>query len=976
MRIDLLDSLGKSLAGEWYQDPLWRSIYATDASVYREVPLAVAVPKDENDLKNLVTFADTHGFSLIPRAGGTSLAGQCVGNGIVVDVSKFMNQILEFNPEERWVRVQPGVIRDDLNRFLQPHGLFFSPVTSTSNRAMIGGMVGNNSSGQTSIEYGSTREHVREIRALLSDGSSVVFEPLSAAAFEAKTQLDTLEGDLYRQVQQLLQDPMNRDSIAQEFPKKSIHRRNTGYALDMLLEQQPFSSSGPAFNFCSLLCGSEGTLALATEIVLSLDPLPLPEEVIVCLHFADVQQSMYATRIAMEMAPSACELMDKVILDCTKSNLEQAKNRFFIEGDPITLLMVEFRAERLADAEAKAAELIERVRTAGLGYAYPIVRAPHTGKVWELRKAGLGVMGNLPGDPKGVACIEDAAVAVEDLPHYIAEIEEMAKRYDQEMVYYAHAGAGEIHIRPILNLKTAEDQQVFYDMSREAALLVKKYGGSLSGEHGDGRVRSEFIPLVLGEHNYHLLRQVKQAWDPKNIFNPGKIVDPVPMKGSFRYEAGQETPEWDTVMDFSPEGGYLRMVEKCNGVGACRKTSVSGGTMCPSYMATRAEKDTTRGRANALREFLSGDQSGNPFDHPEVMEVLKYCLSCKGCTNECPSSVDMSSLKAEFTHQYYQSHQRPLSDLAFGYIGALGKVATAFPTLANLPLQQPVLSKWVKRALGVAPQRTLPAFAKTTLRGWYRKNYRGLPEQVQKKGELFLFCDEFTNYQDAEVGIKAVELLVQLGYEVHLTDHADSGRAFLSKGLLTQAKKVANENIRHFSGKLSASKPLVGVEPSAILSFRDEYLRLANDKTAAAALQGHVLLLEEFLMAEAQKGNIAATDFSSEAREVYVHGHCHQKALAGVDPTAFILSLPENYTVRVIPSGCCGMAGSFGYEADKYELSMQIGELVLFPTLRKTQENSIIAAPGTSCRHQIKDGIGRTAKHPAEILLDALKAKK
>lgn len=969
---DIFDLFGRSLEGEWHPDPLWRSIYATDASVYRELPLAVALPKNEADLKKLIHFASQHQLSLVPRAGGTSLAGQCVGNGIVVDVSRFMNKILDFNAEERWVKVQPGVIRDDLNRFLKPHGLFFSPVTSTSNRAMIGGMVGNNSSGQTSIEYGSTREHVLAIRALLSDGSEVIFENLDATVFAEKLQQDDMEGQLYRQIQEMLDNPANRNSIEKEFPKKSIHRRNTGYALDMLLDRQPFSPDGAAFNFCSLICGSEGTLALATEITLSLDPLPLPEEVIVCLHFSDVLQSMRATGIAMQMAPSACELMDKVILDCTKSNLEQAKNRFFIEGDPVTLLMVEFRANKIAEAEARAAELISRVKEAGLGYAYPIVRAPHTEKVWELRKAGLGVMGNLPGDPKGVACIEDTAVAVEDLPDYIAEIEELGKKYNQQMVYYAHAGAGEIHVRPILNMKTAADQQVFYDITRETAELVKKYGGSMSGEHGDGRVRSEFIPLVLGEENYALLKQVKQTWDPQNIFNPGKIVDPVPMKSAFRYEAGQETPEWDTVMDFSPEGGYLRMVEKCNGVGACRKTPDSGGTMCPSYMATRQEKDTTRGRANALREFLSGNKPQNPFDHEEVFEALKYCLSCKGCTNECPSSVDMSSLKAEFTHQYYQSHRRPLSDLAFGNIGRLGKLASLVPGLANFPLRQPLVAGFVKRVLGVARERSIPAFAKTTVREWYRRYYSEWAPAANPKGEIYLFCDEFTNYQDAEIGIKAVQLLTKLGYRVELTNHADSGRAFLSKGLLDQAKNTADANVRHFAPLLTAEKPLIGIEPSAILTFRDEYIRLASDKAAALELQDKVFLLEEFLVAEAKKGNITAADFSTKQRAIHLHGHCHQKALAGVDPTAFILSLPQNYTVQVIPSGCCGMAGSFGYEKDKYELSMQIGEMVLFPAVRKTSESCIIAAPGTSCRHQILDGTGRIARHPAEILLEAL----
>lgn len=967
-----LKKLNNQLEGELHQNQLWRSIYATDASVYRKLPTAVAMPKNKEDLKKIIHFARENRLSLIPRAGGTSLAGQCVGSGMVVDVSKYFNQIVELNVEERWVRVQPGIVRDQLNHYLKPHGLFFSPVTSTASRAMIGGMVGNNSCGTTSIVYGSTRDHAISLTTLLSDGSECVFEALDQQAFDNKRKGDSLESRLYQQIFEILSPPGNQAEIHNEYPKKSIHRRNTGYAIDLLLDQQPFAEEGPPFNFCTLLCGSEGTLAFTTEIKLNLDPLPLPEEIVVCLHFESVVEAMKATQIAMTLPLTACELIDKVILDCTKANVELRKNRFFVQGDPGAILLVEFRSLLLKEAEANADELIAKIKSAGLGYAFPKVFAPQTKKVWELRSSGLGVLANLPGDAKSLAFIEDTAVALEDLPKYIEEFEQIMDRYGQQSVYYGHAGAGELHLRPILDLKKAEDQQLFYDISRAIADLVKKKEGSLSGEHGDGRVRAEFIPMMIGKKNYELLRQIKQTWDPDNIFNPGKIVDAPPMKGDFRYEANQTTPDYQTVMDFSEAGGYIRMIEKCNGVGACRKLPETGGTMCPSYMATRNEKDTTRARANALREFMGKTTNGNPFDSQEIFDILKYCLSCKGCTNECPSNVDMSALKAEFLHQYYQTHRRPLSDLAFGNIGRLGKLATQTAMVANWTMSNSFTGGIIKKILGVAPQRSLPAFSNGSLRQWYQKNYSRLPKVNPPKGSLYFFCDDFSNYQDTEIGIKAIQLLVKLGYDAQLVPHVGSGRAPLSKGLLTLAKRLANENVNLFSALVTTNKPLVGIEPSAILTFRDEYLRLADEKIRAAQLKPHVFLFEEFLFREMQKGNISCDDFTDRSQHILLHGHCHQKAIAGVDASAFVLGLPSNYEVEVIPSGCCGMAGSFGYEKANYELSMQIGELVLFPAVRQADEATIIAAPGTSCRHQIFDGTRRQALHPLEILWNAM----
>lgn len=968
-------TLADQLEGELHLSDLWRTLYATDGSVYRQLPEAVVLPKSVEDIRAVIRFAIEWGIPVIPRAAGTSLAGQVVGEGMVVDISRYFNQILEVNAAEAWVRVQAGVIRDELNQYLKPFGLFFGPNTSTANRCMIGGMVGNNSCGSTSIVYGSTRDHVVALKTILSDGSQVTFQSLTAEAFNEKCALDTLEGKLYRQLREALSDPARQEAIRQHFPKEGIQRRNTGYAIDLLLRSNVFTPGGPDFNACSLLCGSEGTLAFTTEIKLHLSPLPAPEEVVLCAHFDSIDESMRAVQVAMAHHPTACELMDKIILDLTKQNLEQQKNRFFVEGDPAAILMIEFRGQSQEEAEAQADALIDAFRAAGFGYAFPKVLAPATKKIWDLRKAGLGILGNLPGDPKAVACIEDTAVEISDLPDYIAEFSRMMEGFGQEAVYYAHAGAGEIHLRPILDLKQKRDRQLFYDITFATALLVKKYRGSLSGEHGDGRVRAPFIPDMIGADNYQLLREIKQTWDPLGIFNPGKIVDAPPMNSTLRYEEGQDTLVHDTVFDFSEVGGLLRMAEKCNGSGDCRKLSFAGGVMCPSYQATKEEKDTTRGRANVLREFLTRNTKENPFDHPEIGQAMDLCISCKGCTAECPSNVDMSTLKAEFQYQYYKSHRVPFRSRFFSQISRINHLGAQLPGLSNFFLSNKWAGGWIKKLLGVAAQRSLPTFSPQSLWKWWKREGQHLSVHAPRGKQVYLFCDEFTNYNEAEIGKKAVEILLRLGYEVQIIQHAESGRAAISKGLLDTAYRLAQANVQTFAALIDDQTPLLGIEPSAILTFRDEYPRLlrGSEQEKAKNLAKNCFLMDEFLAAEAEVGAIRPEQFHNDPKTILLHGHCHQKALSEVAQSAFLLSLPANYTVEIIPSGCCGMAGSFGYEKEHYEVSMKIGELVLFPAIRKTSEHTIIAAPGTSCRHQIMDGTRRQAVHPVEVLWTALK---
>ena len=965
-----LQSLADTLHGDLFFDNTIRTLYATDASSYREMPLAVAIPKTKADIARLISFAASNNTSLIPRTAGTSLAGQVVGNGIVVDVSKNFTKIIELNKEEGWVRVEPGVIRDELNLFLKPHGLFYGPETSTANRAMMGGMVGNNSCGSNSVIYKSTREHLLEVTAFLSDGSEVVFNTISNDDFHAKCELTTLEGKLYKSLRSMLSNYDNQQEIRKEFPKKSIVRRNTGYAIDILVDASPFTAGGPAFNFCNLIAGSEGTLAFITEIKLQVVPAPAKETGLLCVHFNTIDESLRANLIGLKYNPSASELIDHYILECTKENKEQSKNRFFVEGDPGAILVIEFVRETKEEILALTNAVEADMRAAGLGYHFPVLFGTDTKKIWTLRKAGLGLLSNLPGDEKAVPVIEDTAVDVNDLPAYIRDFNELLKKHGLYSVHYAHAGSGEIHLRPIINLKTVEGNQLFRTIAEEVATLVKKYNGSLSGEHGDGRLRGEFIKQMVGEKNYKLLREVKYTWDPKGIFNPNKIVDTPSMNSMLRYEPGQSTPAFETIFRFHKQD-ILQHAEQCNGSGDCRKTHLSGGTMCPSYMATRDEKDTTRARANILREFLTHSTQQNRFNHKEIYDVMSLCLSCKACKSECPSNVDMAKLKAEFLQHYYDANGVPFRSKLIANFTASAKLGSIAPGIYNFVMQNKTLGGIIKRAVGFAVERSMPTISKQTLMAWYRKNYVAPQHPIKR---VYLFCDEFTNYNDAHIGIKAVQLLTALGYDAVIPVHEESGRTWLSKGLVRKAKIIANKNIELLSAVVSDKSPLIGIEPSAILTFRDEYPDLATDKNLEAAenLAHHSFYIDEFIAKEIQAGNITKEVFTTNAKTIVLHGHCQQKAVGSLADSVTALSLPANYTVQTIPSGCCGMAGSFGYEKEHYDVSMKIGELVLFPSVRKNASSCTVAAPGTSCRHQIKDGTGEKALHPIEILLEAL----
>ncbi len=960
-------TFSKNFAGEFYFNDLYKKMYATDASVYRMMPQAVAFPENEEGIKQLIDFALKNNLSLIPRAAGTSLAGQCVGIGIVVDVSKHFTNIISVDKRKKTVTVQPGVIRDELNAFLKPYGLFFGPNTSTSNRCMIGGMVGNNSSGTTSIQYGVTRDKIISLKGFLSNGEGVFFSELTEKEFTEKTKLNTFEGNIYKKIDALLSSKENQKEILKHFPKPEIHRRNTGYALDTLLSFKRFGGTKNTVNLAKLLCGSEGTLVFTSEITLQLDTLPPKHNAMVVAQYASLKKCLNDVNLVMQHDLFTCEMMDDVILNCTKNNKKYKQYRFFIEGNPKALLMLEVCDETEKGLHQKTHNLLKTLQQSGLSYAYPVLKGKQIHQALALRKAGLGLLGNMVGDKKAVACIEDTAVALPDLPKYIEEFTALMQRFNQQAVYYAHAGAGELHLRPILNLKKQEEVTDFREITTQVAHLVKKYKGSFSGEHGDGIVRSEFLPFLIGEKNYQILKEIKTVFDPDFVFNKGKIIQPFKMDASLRYKADKLVPAIKTLTDFSDSHGVLRLVEKCNGSGDCRKPASLGGVMCPSYQATKNEKDSTRARANVLREVLTNNSQLNKFNSDEIKLVLDLCLSCKACATECPSNVDIARVKAEFLYQYNKENRVPLAIKLIAKSSALNKKAYKNKRISNFIFKNKITSSVLKKITGIAQERSLPLFSSEKLLIKTK-----LDKKPDKEVKIFLLIDEFTKYYDVNIANDALFLLTKLGYKVKVISHLDSARALLSKGFLKEAKKEIDTNIAFFKDKLNDKHVLVGLEPSAVLGFRDDYLHLTSDKKSAEKIAKHTFLIEEFLASEAKKGVISALQFTLDTAVLKIHTHCHQKALSNQKVTFDILNLPENYKPTIVPSGCCGMAGSFGLEKENYEVSMQIGNLKLFPTIRKTPEKTIIVANGTSCRHQIKDGTQRIALHPVTVLRNAL----
>ena len=953
----LVQELKSRVAGEVRFDKMTRLLYSTDASIYQMEPIGVVIPRSAEDVIAVVETANRYGVPLLPRGGGTSLAGQTVGHALIMDFSKYMRGVVEVNPEEGWVRTQPGIILDELNHYLEPCGMLFAPDPSTSNRGNVGGALGNNSCGAHSIVWGKTVDNVVDLDVVLSTGETARFASLNGEQLESKVRRDGLEGEIYRNL--LAIGEANRSEVLARYPK--IQRRVAGYNLDELV-------GGGAFNMARFVVGSEGTLVTITEAKLRIVPRP-KRKALAVLHFNDLLESMEATVAILELEPAAVELIGSMIIRQARSNLEYARKMDFIEGDPEALLVVELVGDSEAELEARLDGLERRMERGGMGYAVRrLIKPEDQARVWEFRKSGLGLMMNVPGDSKPLPFVEDTAVAPERLTEFVKRFDEIVRDNGTTAGYYGHASVGCLHIRPLIDLKRQDGVDRMVAIATQISDLVLEFGGSMSGEHGDGLVRSVWNEKMFGSQIYDAFRQVKRAFDPKGIMNPGKIVDSQPMTENLRIGPGYRPLQPRTGFAFSSEGSFAGAIEMCNGQGACRK--VIGGTMCPSYMVTRDEEHSTRGRANALRAAMSGALPADSLTSRRLYEVLDLCLECKGCKAECPSNVDMAKLKYEFLDGYHKAHGHSLRDRVFGDIATLSRWGSFFAPLSNWALRSHIFGRFLEMQVGVDGRRRLPEFASQTFRQWFRAR-GGSPALAGARGQVVLFPDTFTNYNHPNLGRAAVKVLERLGYQVIVPRVKCCGRPMLSAGMMDKARACARSNVDSVYPYIQRGARLVGLEPSCILSFRDEYPDLLGGDPRAQAVSEKSVLVEEFVL-YAQREHGARLEFVNPPSKLLFHGHCHQKALVGTGAAMELMrSMPDCEAVE-IPSGCCGMAGSFGFQKEHYDISMRIGEEVLFPAIRSEGADSVVVTEGVSCRQQIEDGTGHRAKHLVEVLAEAL----
>ena len=950
---EIASELEKRLEGDVRFDRYSRLLYATDASIYEIEPIGVVLPRHKGDVQAVIEVANRFAVPVLPRGGGTSLAGQTVGHAIVLDFSKYMNRVLEVNREELWCRVQPGLVQDELNAHVKSMGLLFGPDTSTSNRATIGGMIGNNSAGAHSIAYGKTLDHVLELTTFLSDGSEVVIKDLSPDDLAVKCKADGLEGKIYRGIVGLVAD--HREEILARYPK--ILRRVSGYNLDEFVKSRPF-------NLARLVVGSEGTLACVVEARVRLVPAPNWTALDV-VHFDEIQEALEASQAILETAPYAMELTDKPILDLARENIEQSKRLGFVQGDPEAILIVEYDGATEEEVKGKV-ERLEALRARqGIGTCSSLAfKSEEVQGIWGVRKAGLGLLLGTKGDKKPIAFVEDTAVDPAKLPEFIKRFREILRRYDVRAGYYGHCSVGCMHIRPFINLKEADEVRKMTGIANEISDLVLEFGGAFSGEHGDGLARSHFNEKLFGPELYGAFRQVKQAFDPKNLMNPGKIVDAPPMTESLRTGPSYKTWQPETILDFGNQGGFAAAVEMCSGMGVCRKKL--GGTMCPSYMATLEEEHSTRGRANALRAVLSGKVPKEDFAGRRLYDVLDLCLECKACKAECPSNVDMAKLKYEFLFHYYRVNGLPLRNRLFGRIETINRWGSRLAPLSNW-LMNSRPHRWLLEQLaGVDRRRPLPTFARESFERWFG---RRSAEGTGQRGSVILFHDTFNTYNTTSVAIAATLLLEYAGYRVILADKKCCGRPLISKGMLKEAREHAAWNVERLSPYAAKGIPIVGLEPSCLLTLRDEYPDFLRSE-AAKLVANQSFLLEEFLLRERESSRLSF-NFKENGRRALLHGHCHQKALVGTAPTVAMLRW-AGFEVAEVDSGCCGMAGSFGFEKEHYDLSLAVANRRLAPAVKAAGSAVEIVASGISCRQQIEHVTGRKARHPAELFWDNL----
>ena len=947
--------LCERVRGDVSFDPVSLAVYSTDASIYQITPVALVLARDEQDVRAAVAVAAEHGVSILPRGGGTSLAGQAVGASMVVDTTKYMNQILELDVEQRWVRVQPGLVLDELNAALAPHRLHFAPDPATSSRATIGGMMGNNSSGTRSIIYGLTRDHVREAKVLLSDGTVLELKELSPEAYARRADGGngrSREAEILTGFREIIQ--ANRDEIEKRFPK--IMRRVQGYNLDAFVDTD-------AWNLSQLLVGSEGTLGLFLEAKLNLEPLPAAKGMCV-LHFADLLEAIGTVATILEHGPSAVEILDADVITRARRNLSLASICGFIEGDPKAVLLVEFFADTPAEANAKAENLARALQAERRGYAWPVMTTPAgQTKVWAVRKSGLGLMLGMKGDRKPLPFIEDACVPVDVLPEYIDQVLRFCAARDVPVAMYAHASVGLIHVRPVLDLRVQCDIDHLKAIADFAFGLVTGYGGSWSGEHGDGRVRSPYLERFFGPQIYRALRDVKNLFDPAGLMNPGPIIDPEPMDHHLRFGTRYQTPAFPTEFRFREDGSFAAAVEMCTGVGACRQNLT--GTMCPSYRATRDEEHSTRGRANALRLAMTGQLGPDALTSERVHEVMDLCLSCKGCKAECPSNVDVAKLKSEFLQKYFDVHGAPRRERLVARSGAMGRWLTGWRApIVNWTLKNRLFRKLLEKTVGLDRRRTLPAYARHPFATWFAKR----PEHRGHTGKrVVLFDDTYINLHEPQVGRSAVELLESCGYAVILAEAGCCQRPRISHGFLRDARREGEKTLRNLDHYIQRGFQVVVCEPSCASALTDDLPDLIDDDQLGLRIKQNVMMIDQFLARETREGRLDCAFVSSE-KDVLIHGHCHQKALYGTDAMKELLRQVDGLSVREIDSGCCGMAGSFGFEKEHYDLSLTIGEDRLFPALRDAGNGSTVVACGVSCRQQIDHATGTKPVHWVQTL--------
>lgn len=946
------EDLAQSLTCEVLTDPVSLHLYSTDASIFQIVPAAVVIPENREQVRQAVLCASRHGVPVLPRGGGTSLAGQTVGPGLVIDCSKHMNRILELNADERWVRVEPGIVLDQLNDFLGPYGLFFAPDVATSSRANVGGMIGNNSSGTRSVLYGKTVDHVIELSTVLPGGDELVFRPLDQESLRRKCEQSDREGELYRSLMTIVEN--NRGLIQARFPK--VMRRVSGYNLDEL-------TTGYPLNLAKLLVGSEGTLAVVTEAKLNLLPIPRCRSVAV-LHFDQLLEAIRTVPYLLEYSPSAVEVLDRYGLELAYGNPAVAGLcRTFIHQDPDAILIFELTGE----SEDELRETLSRVkkdeRVSRRTYAvHEAWTGPEQQAIWSVRKNALGVMLGIKGDFKPLPFVEDSCVPVEHLADYVADIESICRGHNRRLALYAHASVGVIHLRPILNLKQEEDVHILRSISEAAFQRVVQYGGSWSGEHGDGLVRSYKLREFFGDELYQALVEVKKAFDPDGIMNPGKIIDAQPPTENLRISPAYQVSYPPTYYRFEDEGGFDRAIELCTGVGQCRKNN---GIMCPSYIATRDEEHSTRGRANALRSAIAGHLGPDGFTSERLFEVLDLCLECKACKSECPSNVDMAKMKAEFLAHYYHAHDLPLRKRLVAETATAADTASLMPSLVNW-VSSNRLTRWgLDKFAGIDRRRVLPAYARQTLGAWYRTSY----EPSASLPEITLFADTFTNYYEPQIGVAAIEVLDALGFRVRLAEAGCCGRPLISSGLLSRARKEGGELMQRLA---DYPAPVIVLEPSCYSTLKDDYPDLMLDGQGARELADRVLTLEEFLEAPEIAFKLNELLEPGSPRILF-HGHCQQKSLIGAGPTIRVLSRIPGVEIEQVPDGCCGMAGVFGYEKEHYDLSAKIGGLHLFPAVEKADRSTDLVVSGFSCRSQVHHFTGRTAVHPAVALAQRIR---